>query len=128
MKKLGLWAANKKTLIIAAVLILLVFMMMDLNTRLSELTQQNLRREKVEGQVIELKKTEAHLHTQIALDTSDQAVEEWAHEEGHMSLPGDQVIIPLSEKDITPTPRPIVVPTVQSVDNIQIWKALFFGN
>jgi hypothetical protein len=44
-----------------------------------------------------------------------------------MALPGDQVIIPVAPKDVTPVPEVIVQPTPEPITNWKVWWALFFG-
>ena len=102
--------------------------MMDLNTRLSELFRLSAERDKIQTQVVELKHTRQVLITQVAYATSDVAVEEWARVEGHMSLPGDNVIIPLPPGDVTPLPVQMPTPTMVSLENWEVWQILFFGD
>lgn len=118
---------NKKHLAIAALLVLFVFMMMDLNSRLSELSRLTTQRDVVRTEVYQLSQTEMGLQKQIAFATSEVAVEQWAREQGHMALPGDQVVVPLPPGEVTPVP---IVPTAvmpTPAENWEIWRVLFFG-
>ncbi len=118
---------NKKHLAIAGLLVLFVFMMMDLNSRLSELSRLTAQRNVIRTEVYQLTQTEMGLQKQIAFATSEVAVEEWAREQGHMALPGDQVVVPLPPGEVTPVP---IVPTVvmpTPAENWEIWRVLFFG-
>lgn len=126
MKKLRI-KVNKKRLVIAGLLVLFVFLMMDLNSRLSELSRLTAQRNVMRTEVFQLTQTEMALHTQIAFATSDVAVEQWAREQGHMALPGDQVVVPLPPAQVTPVPVIPALPTPRAVENWEIWKVLFFG-
>ena len=127
MKKLGL-KINKRQVIVLGLVVIVILLMMDLNTRLSELFRLSAERDKVQTQVVELKHTRQVLITQVAYATSDVAVEEWARVEGHMSLPGDNVIIPLPPGDVTPLPVQMPTPTMVSLENWEVWQILFFGD
>ncbi len=115
-KKIGMIAAG----------VILFFLVMDLNSRLNELSRLSAQRDKSSTQVAILQETLDHLETQIYYATSESSVEKWAYEEGHLALPGDKVIIPLSPPGATEAP--VVIPTsvpVQ-VSNWDIWMALLF--
>jgi len=127
MKKLGL-KINKQQIIVLGLVVIIVLLMMDLNSRLSELFRLSSERDKIQTQVIELKQTRQILITQVAYATSELAVEEWARVEGHMALPGDNVIIPLPPGDVTPLPVQMPTPTIQPLDNWEVWQILFFGD
>ena len=111
----------------AGALIVFIFLMLDLNNRLGEMLRLNSEKVKVSAQLTQLVSTQQHLQTQIAYATSDVAVQEWARQEGHMSLPGDIPIVPLAPAGSTPTPQKAPVPTAPPAQNWQVWDALFFG-
>ena len=122
-----IWDARKKIIGIVA-LVLLMLLMMNLNSRLSEYFRLSNTRDKLGAEVGDLRATKLALDTQVAFATSDRAVEEWARSEAHLARPGDKVIIPVTPVGQTPVPQVQVTPTVQSADNWQVWWALFFGN
>ena len=103
-------------------------MLLGLNSRLSELFRLSDQQTIMQTKVSSLKNTDIALNTQIAIATSDLAVEAWARDQGHMAQPGDKVIVPLqpsyASQDLsyppTKTPNPI--------ENWQIWWDLFFTN
>lgn len=118
---------DKKRIFVVAGLVLLFLLMVDLNSRLSDLYRLTRERDSMRTEIAELTSTAVTLQTQIAFATSDVAVEQWAREEGMMVRPGDQLIVPIAPEDATPMP---VVPTQvpQAVlKNWQVWWALFFG-
>ncbi len=116
---------KKIILIIAAVV--LFFLVMDLNSRLNELSRLSAQRDKAATVVSVLESTLQVLETQVAYATSEGAVEDWAYNEGHMVRPGEKLIIPLSPPGTTPMPILVPTPTVMPVENWEIWMALIFG-
>lgn len=119
---------NKRRIITIAIILVFVFLMMDLNTRLGELFRLTNQRNQMRTEVYQLRVTEQVLVTDVAYATSEASVKKWAYEEGHKSLPGDSVIIPMPPANFTPVAPTVVVPTPQKVENWEVWKALFFGD
>lgn len=117
LKKVGLIAAA----------IILFFLVMDLNSRLNELSRLSAQRDEVATVVSELESTLSVLRTQVEFARSEGAVEEWAYSEGKMVRPGEILVIPLSPPGTTP--QPILLPTqiVVPVQNWEIWIALILG-
>lgn len=119
---------NLRRVFIAAGILILMFMMIDFNTRLENLNRLNDQREVARAQATQFMQTQVALQTEVAYATSDQAVEDWARSEGHYQKPGDQPVVPLgkpgSEPVISSTPTPM--PT--SMPNWLIWQELFFGS
>jgi hypothetical protein len=118
---------NLRRVFIAAGILILMFMVMDFNTRLENLNRLNDQREVVREQATQAMQTELAMRTAVAYATSDQAVEDWARSEGRYQKPGDQPVVPLgqpgSEPVISSTPTPIPTPK----PNWLIWQELFFG-
>ncbi len=110
-----------------AILIIVIFILMTLFGRLTELARLSNERDEIATENQNLQRTLSYLRTQNAYATSVKAVEDYAREEGRMALPGDQVIIPVAPKDITPVPEVIVQPTPEPIANWKVWWALFFG-
>ncbi|MEN6482399.1 MAG: septum formation initiator family protein [Anaerolineaceae bacterium] len=124
MKKVHL---DKKKVIIAGILIILFFLMMDLNSRLMDLNRLTRQYDQMTTKVAELTATVQQLNTEIAYSTSVIAVEQWARENGHMIQPGDVLIVPISPNQATPEPVFVEEPTPYVASNSEVWKALFFG-
>ncbi len=121
-----IWEARKKIIGLIAVL-LLVLLMMNINSRLSEYFRLSSERDALSTEVGYARATKVALDTQAAYATSDQAVEDWARDEAHMARPGDKVIIPVTPAGETPQPVVEVTPTPTTVEDWQVWWALFFG-
>ena len=118
---------NLKKIGLVALAIVLFFLVMDLNNRLNELARLSEQQEKAATVISILQSTLNSLDTQVAYSVSDGAVEEWAYEEGHMTRPGESLVIPLAPSGSTPIPEIIVTTTPEQVENWQIWFALFSG-
>ena len=103
--------------------VVLFFLVMDLNTRLNELSRLTSQRNDAETVVANLQQTLGVLNTQIAYAT----VEEWAYEQGHMVRPGENLIIPLEPAGATQAPLSVPTPIPAQVSNWSIWLALFSG-
>jgi cell division protein FtsB len=122
----AIWEARKRIIGLSAIL-LLVLLMMNLNSRLSEYFRLSSERDKMGTEVAYYHATKIALETQVAYATSDQAVEDWARNEARMALPGDKVIIPLTPEGQTIQPQVVATPTPTVVENWEVWWALFFG-
>ncbi|MBP9040361.1 MAG: hypothetical protein KBF64_01165 [Anaerolineaceae bacterium] len=117
--------AKKIGFIIAAVI--LFFLVMDLNSRLNELSRLSEQQDKALTVVAVLQSTLQVLDTQVAYATSEGAVEDWAYNEGHMVRPGEKLIIPLVPPGATAAPILAPTPTVMPVENWEVWMALILG-
>ena len=122
----GLMDLKKIGLIVAA--IILFFLVMDLNTRLNELSRLTDQRNDAATTVARLEGTLQVLQTQQTYAGSQGAVEEWAYNEGHMVRPGEQLVIPISPPGTTPVPVFVPTPTAEPVENWEIWLALILGD
>ena len=118
---------NTKRIVLAVVAIVLFFLVMDLNNRLSELSRLSKQQEKAATVIAQLESTLNNLNTQVAYSNSQGAVEDWAYEEGHMTRPGENLIIPLVPAGTTPQVLTVVTTTPEPVENWQVWLALLSG-
>jgi hypothetical protein len=116
-----------KKVILGGVAIVLFFLVMDLNNRLNELSRLSAQQEKASTVIAVLQGTLNALDTQVAYSNSVGAVEDWAYEEGHMTRPGENLVIPLSPPGTTKIPEVVVSATPEPVANWQIWLALISG-
>jgi cell division protein FtsB len=108
-------------------LVILAYLVLDLNHRISELMRLTAERDAMATEVYNIKQTESFLESQIAYANSDSAVEEWAREEAFMARSGDHPIMMLPDPKFTPQPTPEPVTTPVIYQNYQIWGELFFG-
>ena len=119
---------DPKKLGFIALAIVLLFLVMDLNTRLNELSRLTAQRDDAATIVANLEGTLQVLQTKQAYAGSEGAVEEWAYNEGHMVRPGEQLVIPISPPGTTAEPVFIPTPTVEPIQNWEIWLALILGD
>jgi U3 small nucleolar RNA-associated protein 14 len=115
----------RRVLVIAGILVL-VFMVIDMNRRLETLNMLNKQAEIRSTQMEQAMQTQVALQTKVAYAASTSAVEEWARSVG-LSQDGDQVVVPLGVpgsdpvSTVEPTPMPTPLP------NWQVWWNLFFS-
>lgn len=119
---------EKKQIVVVFIIVIFFFILLGLNSRLSDLFRLSSYRNSMQTKVVSLRGTDIALKTQIAFATSDLAVEEWARDQAHLVLPGDQVIVPLPQDSITTQNTASLTPTPIPIDNWQVWWDLFFSN
>ena len=109
-------------------LIVIFFLLMGLSARFNELTKLTEQNNFMQTEVMALRITNSAIETQIGYATSEVAVEEYAREKGYMVKPGEVLIVPLSQNQLTPTP--MVIPTIvnEPIPNWRIWYQLFFSD
>jgi len=117
---------NFKQALLIVMIIGFVFMMMDLNSRLSALFRLTGQRDQVSTEVVHLQATKDEIQRQIDFANSDAAVGEWARQE-HMAQPGDKLIVPLPGGKVTPQPKVLPTVTAETASEWQVWRELFFG-
>jgi len=122
----AVWNLRKK-IIGAVAIFLLMLLMMNINSRLTEYFRLSAERDQLRTQVSFDLATKIILDTRVAYATSDQAVEDWARNDSHLARPGDKVIVPVTPVGQTPEPVIQTTPTLRPVANWEVWWALFFG-
>lgn len=118
---------NLKKVGLAVTAVVLFFLVMDLNNRLNELARLSQQQEKAATVISDLQSTLNSLDTQVAYANSAGAVEDWAYEEGHMTRPGENLVIPLVPVGTTPIAEVEATSTPEPVENWQVWLALISG-
>ena len=118
--------AIKRHFYILIIILIAIYLVIDLNTRLSTLTFLENQEATLEADVINLQSTLDTVNDRIDYARSDTAVEEWARQQGLMRKEDDHVIIPLpgNYETSTPTPYPEII--VTPAPNWAIWKSLIF--
>lgn len=122
------WPINPRRVIIFAAILVLMLMVIDFNARLEELNLLRKHEGVVSIQATQAVQTQAALQTQLAYAGSDQAVQDWARQEGHYVQPGDQLVIPVGGPNTTPAQAQSPTPPPTPLPNWQIWWNLFFGD
>jgi cell division protein FtsB len=116
-----------KQLLVIAGFIVLFFLLMDLNSRLNDLTRLNNQLSEMETEVGGLRMTQDELRAQIAFATSEAAVSQYARNSG-MIRDGEKLVVPLPAGTPVPAQSMLPTPTPMVVKNLDIWWALFFGD
>ena len=116
----------KRHIYLLILILLAVYLIIDLNTRLSTLGFLENQEATLQTDVENLQGTLDTVNDRINYAGSDTAVEEWARQQGLMRKEGDHVIIPLPGEysTLTPTPYPEII--VTPAPNWEIWKSLIF--
>ena len=108
-------------------ILVLVFVVLDFNRRLEDLTMLNKQNDLVRMQATQAAQTQVALQTQIDYANSTAAVEEWARTDGHYIQEGDLPIVPLGEPGAAPVESSTPTPAPTPMANWQVWWNLFFG-
>lgn len=105
----------------------LVFIVLEFNRRLEELTMLNKQNELIRIQATQAVQTQYVLQTAVAYANSTAAVDEWARTDGHYVKDGDLPVVPVGEPGSPPiiSSEPTPLPTNPS--NWEVWWSLFFG-
>lgn len=116
----------KRHFYILILILVAVYLIIDLNTRLSTLSFLENQEATLQADVANLQATLDTVNDRIDYAKSDTAVEEWARQQGLMRKEDDHVIIPLPGDYQTPTPTPLPEIVVTPAPNWAIWKSLIF--
>jgi hypothetical protein len=103
----------------------MAYLVMDFNSRMSELRNLSAQHEQVSAQLALLEGQKSKIETQIAYAGSEEAVYQWAYDQGHLYREGDYPVVPIAPVVSTPAPTPIPVVRHTTVDNWDLWKWLF---
>jgi hypothetical protein len=117
---------NFRRVLIAAGVLILILMVVDLNRRLETLNTLEKQAQLSRVQATQGAQTQIALQTEVAFAASTEAVEEWARNAGQVQE-GDQAVVPLgvpgSDPVVTVEPPPPPTP----MPNWQAWWNLFFS-
>ena len=116
----------KRHIYLLILILLAVYLIIDLYTRLSTLGFLENQEATLQTDVENLQGTLDTVNDRINYAGSDTAVEEWARQQGLMRKEGDHVIIPLPGEYSTMTPTPFPEIIVTPAPNWEIWKSLIF--
>jgi cell division protein FtsB len=108
-------------------IVMLVFIVLEFNRRLEELTLLNKQNEFVQAQATQAMQTQTALQTQVAYAGSTNAVEEWARTDGHYIQDGDLPVVPIGQPGAAPIEMSPPEPAPTPMANWQVWWDLFFG-
>jgi cell division protein FtsB len=123
MEMIRVWG---KRLLVVVGLLVLIFMVLDFNTRMARLTHLRSQKEIEEQKLNILLSERAALRAQIAYVTSDKAVEEWARQEGRMMMSGDFVVVPIGDSSFNAEPVEEETTTFILSSNWDAWMHWLF--
>jgi len=109
-------------------ILLLIFVIMDFNSRLDNLNRLKKQDAILQAEATQGMQTHSALEAQATYAASDQAVQDWARQEGRYAQPGDQSIIPVGSTGDVPSRPSTPTPSPTPMSNWQIWWELFFGS
>ena len=113
--------------ILALGITILSMLVMEFNSRTTDLNSLTVERDLVSTQLAQREETKVALEAQIAIATSEAAVNRWAHEDGHMVKEGEIPVIPLQNGQAAPTPTPTPLPSPQETETPNDWILLILG-
>ena len=116
----------KRHIYVLIIILVAVYLVIDLNTRLSTLSFLENQEATLQADVVNLQATLDTVNDRINYARSDTSVEEWARQQGLMSKEDDHVIIPLPGTYVPPTATPFPEIVVTPAPNWEIWKSLIF--
>jgi cell division protein FtsB len=125
MEMIRIW--GKRFLVVVGLLVL-IFMVLDFNTRMARLTHLRSQKEIEEQKLNSLLSERAVLRAQIAYVTSDRAVEEWARQEGRMMMTGDFVVVPIGDSSFNAEPVEEETTSYILSSNWDAWMHWLFYN
>jgi hypothetical protein len=102
----------------------LVFLVMDFNSRMAELRRLTAEKEDVSARVTSLVNTQESLETQVAFATSEAAVYYWAYNFERLGRDGDVVVVPIQQAGSLPQPTPTPAITPEVIQSWQVWLSL----
>jgi hypothetical protein len=118
---------NVRRVAIIIGMIMLVFIVLEFNRRLEELTLLNKQNELVQAQATQAIQTQVALQTRVAYAASTNAVEEWARTDGHYVQDGDLPVVPIGQPGTAPIEMSAPAPAPTPMQKWQVWWDLFFG-
>jgi cell division protein FtsB len=109
-------------------IVTLVFVVLEFNRRIEELSRLNDQTRIVRTQATQIVQTQLALQTAVAFANSTAAVEEWARTDGHYIQDGDLPVVPVGAPGAAPMEMSTPVPTPTPMQNWEVWYQLFFGD
>jgi hypothetical protein len=109
-------------------ILFLILVIIDFNSRLDDLNRLQKQDGILQTQATQGIQTQTALQVQATYAASDQAVQDWARQEGGYSQPGDQIALPVGSAGGAPAQQSQPTPSPTPQPNWQTWWNLFFGS
>ena len=119
---------NLRRVAVFAGILFLILVVIDFNGRLEDLNRLQKRDGILQTRATQGIQTQTALQAEATYAASDQAVQDWARQEGAYSQPGDQIAHPVGLAGGTPAQQAETTPSPTPPPNWQTWWNLFFGN
>ena len=119
---------NVRRVLVTIGIVALVFVVLEFNRRLEELSLLNEKNASVRAEATQIMQTQIALETAVAYANSTAAVEEWARTDGHYIKDGDLPVVPVEAPGAAPIEMTTPVPLPTPMQNWEIWRELFFGD
>jgi len=118
---------NVRRVLVIIGIFVLVFVVLEFNRRLEELTLLSDQNESMRTQAVQAAQTQQALQTQVAFAGSTAAVEEWARTDGHYVQDGDLPVVPIPVPGAAPVQLSTPIPAPTPMQKWEVWWDLFFG-
>jgi cell division protein FtsB len=119
-------SSRKNKLIVAGAIFVSLLVFGELWRRVSQAANLRSLEHKIGAQVTQLAQESDRMSTLIANARSDEAVAEWARDEGKMILPGEVLVQPVAPTAPPATPEPAQEPS-DTVPNWRVWWEWLWG-
>ena len=117
----------KNKFLIAAAILVFLLVFGELWRRISQAAELRGLEHQIGAQVTQLARESDRMATLIANAQSDEAVAEWARDEGKMVLPGEVLVQPLAPTAPAATPEPSG-DFADEVPNWRVWLEWLWGD
>jgi hypothetical protein len=118
---------NVRRVLVVVGIVILVFVVLEFNRRLEELSLLNDQVKIIRSQATQAVQTQFVLQTAVAYANSTAIVEEWARKDGHYIQDGDLPVVPVGVPGVPPLVVSTPIPTPTPMQNWEVWWSLFFG-
>jgi cell division protein FtsB len=118
---------NVRRVLVTIGIVMLVFVVLEFNRRLEELSLLNEKNETVRAEATQIMQTQVALQTAVAFANSTASVEEWARKDGHYIKEGDLPVVPVEAPGAAPIEMSTPIPLPTPMQNWEVWQELFFG-
>ena len=99
----------------------------DLNRRMNDARRLERDAALLATEYAVLSTDTAKLQTAVAMATSDEVVERWAHGDARLVRDDEVLVVPISPDDVLPTPIPGEPDEIEAANPLEVWLALLFG-
>jgi cell division protein FtsB len=119
-------SSRKNRLLVAGAILVFLLVFGELWRRISQAADLRGLEHQIGAQVTQLAQESNRMATLVAKAQNDDAVAEWARNEGKMILPGEVLVQPIAPTIQAATPEP-AEDTEQDVPNWRIWWEWLWG-